>query len=53
MGGFVRVKCECGHEQTVYRKSSTVVYCFGCKSKLVQPKGGEAFIAGKIVKELE
>lgn len=52
MGKYLRVKCKCGNEQTVFSHTTSVVNCGSCKEPLAHPSGGEAVIHGKIVKEL-
>lgn len=51
-GRFLRVKCKCGNEQTVFEASTTKINCSGCNAVIVEPTGGRASITGKIVKEL-
>jgi small subunit ribosomal protein S27e len=47
---FVKVKCpDCGHEQIIYSKASTVVKCQICGATLAVPTGGKADIKGEII----
>jgi len=47
---FVKVKCpDCGNEQLVYIRVSTVVKCHVCGATLAVPTGGKADIKGEIV----
>ena len=47
---FIKVKCpDCGNEQMVYSKASTVVRCHVCGATLALPTGGKAEIKGEIV----
>lgn len=53
-GAFYRVECpECGNEQVVYGKSSTVVECAECGETLATPTGGKAAFAGEVVEAVE
>jgi ribosomal protein S27E len=49
---FIRVQCKCGSEQDIFSHTTSQVNCKACKEPLAQPRGGEAVIHGKIVKEL-
>jgi len=53
MGSFVLVKCNCGYEQPLFKKISTVVKCASCSAVIAEPTGGTAKISAKIEKELE
>ena len=47
---FVKVKCpNCGNEQIIFLRASTVVSCNVCGSTLTVPTGGKAEIKGEIV----
>ncbi len=47
---FVRVKCpNCGNEQIIFLRASTVVSCHVCGSTLAVPTGGKADIKGDII----
>lgn len=47
---FVKVKCsDCGNEQMIYGRASTVVKCTVCGATLAKPTGGKALIRGEIV----
>ena len=47
---FVKVKCSnCGNEQIIFLRASTVVSCNVCGSTLAVPTGGKAEIKGEIV----
>lgn len=47
---FVKVKCpDCGNEQLIYIRASTVVKCHVCGAVLAVPTGGKADIKGEIV----
>lgn len=50
---FMKVKCECGNEQTVFTHSATTVKCLKCGAVLAEAKGGKADIKAKVVKELK
>ncbi len=47
---FVKVKCpDCGNEQIIFIRASTVVKCNVCGATLAIPTGGKAEIRGEIV----
>ena len=47
---FVKVKCpNCGNEQIIFLRASTVVSCNVCGSTLAVPTGGKAEIKGEIL----
>ncbi len=47
---FVKVKCpNCGNEQIIFLRASTVVSCHVCGSTLAVPTGGKAEIKGEIL----
>ena len=51
---FLRVKCEdCGNEQIVFDRPSTVVLCQVCGATLAKPTGGKAVIRGEILGAVE
>lgn len=51
---FIKVRCEdCENEQVLFDKSSTVVSCHICGSKLAIPDGGKAKIKGKVLESIE
>jgi len=51
---FIKVRCkDCENEQVLFNKSSSVVSCHICGSKLAIPKGGKADIKGEILEVLE
>ncbi len=49
-GKFLKVKCKCGTETSIYSTITTAVNCGSCKEKLAVPTGGKAVILGTIVK---
>jgi small subunit ribosomal protein S27e len=50
---FIRLKCaDCGNEQIVFNKPSTLVTCFVCGTILAKPVGKKATFRGKIVEVL-
>lgn len=51
-GKFLKVKCKCGNEQTVFSHVTSSINCGSCNTKLAEPSGGEAVIFGKIIKEV-
>ncbi|NPA74592.1 MAG: 30S ribosomal protein S27e [Euryarchaeota archaeon] len=47
---FVKVKCsDCGNEQVIFLRASTVVKCHVCGATIATPTGGKADIRGEIV----
>ncbi len=47
---FIKVKCpDCGNEQIIYVRASTVVRCHVCGATLAVPTGGKAEIKGEVV----
>lgn len=51
---FVKVRCkDCENEQVLFNKSSSVVSCHICGSKLAIPKGGKAEITGELLEVIE
>ena len=53
-GKFLKVKCpDCGNEQIVFDRASTVVKCTVCGSVIAEPRGGKALIKGKITEEMK
>src|SRR6266702_3137079 len=51
---FLRVKCEdCGNEQVVFDRASSVVLCQVCGATVAKPTGGKAAIRGEILGVLE
>jgi len=51
---FIKVRCkDCENEQVLFNKSSSVVSCHICGSKLALPKGGKAEVRGEILDTIE
>jgi small subunit ribosomal protein S27e len=51
---FIKVRCnDCENEQILFDKSSTVVLCHICGSKLAIPSGGKAKLKGKVLETVE
>jgi len=50
---FIKVRCECKNEQSVFNKASTRVNCLVCNKPLAVPTGGKADISGRILEELQ
>jgi len=46
---FIKLKCECGSEQTVFSNAATTVKCLKCGATLAQPRGGKAKMDKKSV----
>ncbi|MBU1681917.1 MAG: 30S ribosomal protein S27e [Candidatus Micrarchaeota archaeon] len=49
---YLKVKCKCGNEQTVFSHTTQIVNCSSCNEPLAHPSGGVAIIHGDIVEEL-
>ena len=53
-GCFIKVKCQdCGNEQILFSKASSVVKCLVCGATLSKTTGGKAQIRGEIIEEVE
>ncbi len=53
-GRFIKVKCQdCGNEQILFNKASSVVKCLVCGATLSTTTGGKAKIKGDIIEEVE
>lgn len=53
-GKFVKAKCQdCGNEQVLFDRSTSIVRCSVCGATLAMPKGGKAEIKGKTAEVLE
>ena len=53
-GYFIKVKCQdCGNEQILFNKASSVVKCLVCGATLSTTTGGKAKIKGDIIEEVE
>jgi len=47
---FLRVKCkDCGNEQIIFNKPSTLIRCLVCNKILAEPTGGKANINAEIL----
>ena len=50
---FLRVHCrDCGNEQIVFERATTVINCAVCGSILTRPAGGKAQLTGASVAEI-
>jgi small subunit ribosomal protein S27e len=50
---FLRVHCrDCGNEQIIFDRASTLVNCTVCGATLAQPAGGKAQLVGSTVAEV-
>ena len=53
-GYFIKVKCQdCGNEQILFSKASSVVKCLVCGATLATTTGGKAEIRGDRIEEVE
>ena len=51
---FLLVQCgNCGNEQTIFDRATSVVKCSVCDDVLAEPSGGRAKILGKILNILD
>ncbi|MEE2747085.1 MAG: 30S ribosomal protein S27e [Candidatus Thermoplasmatota archaeon] len=49
---FLRVHCrDCGNEQIIFERASTVINCGVCGSVLARPAGGKAQLTGATIAE--
>ena len=53
MSKFLRIKCECGHEQNIFGNAASKIKCASCGKVVAEPSGGRANIKAKIVKVLD
>ena len=50
---FLRVECsKCKNKQIIFGRATTIVKCLKCSKELSVPRGGKAFINGKVLEEL-
>ncbi|WP_410765478.1 30S ribosomal protein S27e [Haloferax sp. DFSO60] len=53
-GNYYKVACpDCGNEQIVFGKASSVVSCAVCGTTLASPTGGNAEFHGEVVETVE
>lgn len=52
-GKFVKVRCECKNEQTIFDRAATKVDCLVCQKPLAVPTGGKADIKARVLEELQ
>ncbi len=45
MSKFLKVKCGCGNEQTIFAHSSSKVGCLVCSKELAAPTGAQVKLA--------
>lgn len=50
---FLKVKCKCKNEQTIFNKAATTVKCLVCGAVLAEPRGGLAEIKTTVVEAME
>jgi small subunit ribosomal protein S27e len=51
---FIKVRCkDCENEQVLFNKTSTIVQCHICGSKLAIPSGGKSIIKGDLLEIIE
>lgn len=51
---FLKVKCQdCGNQQIIFDRASSLVTCFACGATLARPTGGKVAIKGEILGEME
>ncbi len=55
MSNFVQVSCrDCGNEQIIFDRASTVIPCNLCGATLAEPAGGKAkLVSAAVVQKLE
>lgn len=50
---FLRVHCrDCGNEQILFERATTVIHCGVCGATLARPAGGKAQLTGATVAEV-
>jgi ribosomal protein S27E len=52
MSKFLRVRCDCGEETTVFGDSKTSVNCKKCGNQIIKAAGGRALINCRILEVL-
>jgi small subunit ribosomal protein S27e len=51
---FLKIKCkDCGNEQIVYSKVSSVIVCNICGSTLAKPTGSTLATSGELVEKIK
>lgn len=50
--GFLRVKCACGNEQTIFSAATTKVKCLACGTQLAESTSSRVRVSAKVVAEL-
>jgi len=54
MSKFLKIKCnDCGNEQIVFNRPSSVVRCLVCGKTVAEPKGGKGVVNTRIFEVLE
>ena len=54
MSKFLKIKCaDCGNEQVIFNRPSTVVRCLVCGKTVAEPGGGMGQIKTRILEVLE
>ena len=52
-GRFIKTKCQdCGNEQVLFNKVTTIIRCSVCGATMATPKGGKAELKGSVVEVL-
>ena len=49
---FLKVKCGCGNEQTIFNAATTKVKCLACGTPLAQTTSSRIKLKAKVLKEL-
>ncbi|MFX1513558.1 MAG: 30S ribosomal protein S27e [Promethearchaeota archaeon] len=49
---FFQVRCECGHEQTIFSHAASQVKCLSCEKILAYPTGGKVKITCEFIQVL-
>ena len=52
MSKFLRVRCDCGEECTVFGDSKTNVNCKKCGTQIIKSTGGRALVNCRILEVL-
>lgn len=52
-GKFVKVRCTCKNEQTIFDRAATTVKCLVCGESLAVPTGGKAKLIAQALEELK
>ncbi len=50
---FLKLECECGNNQIVFNRASTLVRCNECNKILAKPISGKAKVQARVIEVLK